>query len=114
MTMRAGNTSRRWTLGSAALIALGAFLVDFNDLANLPSVPSAEAQYGTSRRVARRTARRTSRRQVAYAGGYGGGGYATAQPEGCTVVTGAFWECGGIRYQQAMQGDQVVYVQVQE
>jgi hypothetical protein len=26
------------------------------------------------------------------------------------MVTGAFWECGGVRYQQAMQGDQVVYV----
>jgi hypothetical protein len=112
--MRTRNASRRSTLGAAALLALGAFLADFTHLANLPSVRSAEAQYGTSRRVARRTSRRTSQRQMAYGGASGGGGYVTALPSGCAVVTGAFWECGGVRYQQAMQGDQVVYVQVEE
>ena len=110
MSERTHSRFARW--GVLAVLGLGAFLCDFNDLASLPRVPSAEAQYGTSRRVARRTARRTSRRQVAYATGGGGGGYATAPPSNC-MVTGAFWECGGVRYQQAMQGDQVVYVPVE-
>ena len=111
--MRARNSSRWSRLWPAVLIAGGALLVDFGDLANLPSVPSAEAQYGTSRRVARRTSRRTSRRHGAAYGAYGGGGYATAPPSNC-MHTGAFWECGGMQYQQAMQGDQVVYVPMGE
>lgn len=106
--MRGRNRSRWSVRAGLALFAFGAFLVDFNDLASLPSIPTAEAQYGTSRRVARRTSRRTSRRHAAaYSGG---GGYATAPPSNC-MQTGAIWECGGVRYQPAMQNDQVVYVQ---
>ncbi len=107
--MAAQIKSRSARRGVLVLLAIGAFLCDFNDLASPPSIRSAEAQYGTSRRVARRTARRTSNRQAA---AYGGGGYATAPPPNC-MHTGAFWECGGVRYQQAMQGDQVVYVQTE-
>ena len=107
--MRVRDKSRWAGRGAAVVLAMGAFLVDFTELANLPAVPSAEAQYGTSRRVARRTARRTSRRQVAYAGGAGYAEPAPAPPSNC-IHTGAIWECGGVHYQQAMQGDQVVYV----
>jgi hypothetical protein len=107
----------RWSRCAAALLAVGAFLVDFGDLASLPSVPSAEAQYGTSRRVARRTARRTSRRQVAYAGGAYGGGPTTVvvaqPPAGCTS-NGSTYTCpNNAQYQQVMDGDQVGYEQVE-
>jgi hypothetical protein len=109
--MTARTQSRSVRRGLLALLAAGAFLCDFNDVASF-SVQSAEAQYGTSRRVARRTARRTSRRYgAAYAGG--GGGYATAPPSNC-MHTGAIWECQGQQYEQAMEGDQVVYVKVVE
>jgi hypothetical protein len=90
------------------LVAFGVFVVDFNDLA---SIPSAEAQYGTSRRVARRTSRRTANRQMAMAGG-GGTTYVTALPSGCSPA-GAYYNCGNTQYQQAMQGDSVVYVPVE-
>ena len=102
--MHARNGSRWSVLGAAALVAFGVFVVDFNDLA---SIPSARAQYGTSRRVARRTSRRTANRQMAMQGGT----YATAPPAGCTS-TGANYNCGGTQYQEAMEGDQVVYVPV--
>ncbi|MGZ3418890.1 MAG: hypothetical protein ACXWUG_11070 [Polyangiales bacterium] len=102
----------RWSRGAAALLAIGAFLVDFGDLANLPSVPSAQAQYGTSRRVARRTARRTSNRQMAYADA-AAPQTVVAVPAGCTS-NGSTYTCpNNAQYQQVMQGDQVVYEQTQ-
>ncbi len=99
--MRTRRIGSRWAArGAVAVLAIGAFLVDIEDLANLPSVPSAEAQYGTSRRVARRTSRRTSRRQAAIYSD----AYATSPPPGCSPGT----TCGGAT--PAMQGDTVVYV----
>jgi hypothetical protein len=87
----------------------------------------AEAQYGTSRRVARRTSRRTAGRHAAY-GGYGYGydvdvavvapppaaRYVSALPTGCVAVTMngvGYQRCGSAYYRPYYQGDTLVYME---
>ena len=119
---------RRTTSGLllAALFAAGAGLLplplpDFAPLAPVRDLVTsvAQAQYGTSRRVARRTARRTSSRQAAYYDTVEaepmpvGTPVATSLPPGCTPVTEGgvtYQQCGATRYRAYLQGEQVVYV----
>jgi hypothetical protein len=119
-----GSGSRLTTV-IALVLGAGTFFTDFElpTLADfrpstltdfkfpMLSVSVAEAQYGTSRRVARRTSRRTSRRHAGYGyGGVYGAGYAapvTTPPASCTTVVS-----GGGAAQQCtpyMSGSTVVY-----
>lgn len=106
-----GSRLRPWLArGAAVLLGAGVFALEVPDFGSAPSVPTAEAQYGTSRRVARRTARRTSTRQTAMAQGT-----YSSMPPGCALGVGGALTCsGGQQYQQQMQGTQVVYVPVQQ
>lgn len=64
---------------------------------------------GMARRTSRRTARRTSARYAA------ADAYATAPPAGCAPVAGGAYQCGGgTAYRPAMDGPNVVYVQVDD
>lgn len=66
---------------------------------------------GGARRTARRTSRRVTYRRVAY------GTRVYALPSGCTTVIAhgrEYYYCGGDYYRPYYQGNEVVYVVVQE
>jgi hypothetical protein len=105
-----------------ALALSGGGLLEHRDLSllspNLLLLNEAEAQYGTSRRVARRTARRTSYRHEAWDLDYAAApapaaSYVTALPGGCAatlVGSVTYHRCGATYYRPYMQGSTVVYV----
>lgn len=86
------------------------------DITDKLFVTNAEAAgpaspHGATRRTARRTSRRVTRRHVAR------GTRVHALPGGCTTVLRGgvkYHHCGGVYYQPYYEGDQVVYVVVDE
>jgi len=91
---------------SCSVGLLGEFRVGNSDVQGFRiSFGESEAQAAPRhavRRTARRTARRTTRRTVRRL---------TALPAGCPLV-GLYYYCGGIHYQQAVEGGQTVYIVV--
>jgi hypothetical protein len=61
-----------------------------------------DSAYAAPRHAARRTVRRTTRRTVRRL---------TVLPVGCPLA-GPYYYCGGVYYQQAVEGGQTVYIVV--
>ncbi|UJR83626.1 hypothetical protein [Sandaracinus amylolyticus] len=99
---RAGIAAMAIAIGALALPATGALIAPStaHAVVGRPLTPVSYAG------VARRTSRRTARRTVAYTTAA-----MTTLPAGC-VAAGAYYNCGAVRYQQAYDGGNVVYVEV--